>query len=268
MRWLLVLLAACGSSAGGGPGGGGSPDAPGTHGSDDGSTGSTDVFSPSIKNVIIEIDYETGEAPYTGPVIGFGDTFDLTVTNINRLFASKKTLSVPRTLAEMQDVGAISDEALTVTDILALADAHRDQHDTADTKTYYVIFVSGYFADDNGPNTQVLGVEIGTTGVVAMFKDVIKSTEGSAIPNIGRYVEQSTLTHELAHGIGLVDNGVPMVADHKDAPHGAHCNDSHCIMYWANEGTSGAVQFAQQNITGGDTILFDAACLADVDARN
>jgi hypothetical protein len=266
MRRLLVLLAACGSTRSAGPSDSAAADA--SPNSADAPAPAIDVFSPSIANVVIEIDYEHGEAPYTGPVVGFGDTFDLSVNNLNRLFAGKKALAVPRTLAEMQDVGAITDEELTTADILALADAHRDQHDTADTKTYYVIFVSGHYADDNGPNSQVLGVEVGTTGVVAMFKDVIASSTGSVVPNIGRYVEQSTLTHELAHGIGLVDNGVPMVADHRDAPHGAHCTDSHCIMYWASDGLDGALQFATQTIIGGDTILFDAACLADVDARN
>jgi hypothetical protein len=267
MRWLLVLLAACGMSArGAAPSD--SPVADSAPEAADASMPDTDVFSPAIANVIVEIDYEHGEAPYTGPVIALGDTFDLTVNNLNRLFAGKKALAVPRTLAEMQDVGAIEDEELTVADILALANAHRDQHDTADTKTYYVIFVSGHYADENGANSQVLGVEVGTTGVVAMFKDVIASSTGSVVPNIGRYIEQSTLTHELAHGIGLVDNGVPMVADHRDAPHGAHCTDSHCIMYWANDGLNGGLQFAEQNIPGGDTILFDAACLTDVDARN
>src|SRR6188508_3452032 len=102
MRWLLVLLAACGTSArGAGPSDSAvadsAPDAAGA------SVPDTDVFSPAIANVVVEIDYEHGEAPYTGPVIGFGDSFDLTVNNLNRLFAGKKALAVPRTLAEMQD---------------------------------------------------------------------------------------------------------------------------------------------------------------------
>ena len=270
MRHLVIwiALAACGSTAGSPAGGDATGDGAGGSGAHDAAPQGPSVFDPAFTHVSVEIDYEHGEAPYTGTVVGFGDTFDLTVNNINRLFRGHKMLAVPRTLAEMEDVGTIADEELTTTDILALAAAHRQQHDTADTKTYYVIFVSGHYADANGPNTQVLGVEVGTTGVVAIFKDVITASTGSGIPNLGRYVEQTTLTHELAHGIGLVDNGVPMVADHKDAPHGAHCTNSHCIMYWANEGTSGAISFATQNVTGGNTILFDAACLADVDARN
>jgi hypothetical protein len=37
-------------------------------------------------------------------------------------------------------------------------------------------------------------------------------------------------------------------------------------MYWQNEGSSDAAQFAQQQLVTGSSILFDAACLADVDA--
>ena len=101
---------------------------------------------------------------------------------------------------------------------------------------------------------------------VAMFKDVIKSTGSALSPNTAKYVEQSTLVHELAHSIGLVDNGVSMVATHKDATHGAHCNNADCVMYWLNEGASDASDFALRRLLTGDTILFDAACLADVDA--
>jgi hypothetical protein len=37
-------------------------------------------------------------------------------------------------------------------------------------------------------------------------------------------------------------------------------------MYWLNEGAGDAAQFAQQYVLGGDSILFDEQCLADVDA--
>ena len=38
-------------------------------------------------------------------------------------------------------------------------------------------------------------------------------------------------------------------------------------MYYLNEGAADAAMFARQVITTGNKILFDAACLADVDAR-
>ena len=112
----------------------------------------------------------------------------------------------------------------------------------------------------------MLGVSIGDTGVIAMFKDVIRSTSLIAFPNVVRFVEQSTLIHELAHSIGLVDNGVPLTTAHKDAEQGAHCNDDRCVMFFLNEGAADAAEFARQAVVSGDTILFDDQCLADVDA--
>ena len=252
----MLILVGCHSVAGGGA----SDDEPSIDAQ--GGGGAAGVFDARM--VIVEIDYEMGQEPYTGPIVGFGDTFDPTVANIERLFAGKKTLTIPRVLADMQNVGVIADEELTVADLAALAMQHRDQRDASGTKTFYVLFVSGYFTDGNGPNAGVLGVAFGDT--IAMFKDVIRSTNVVALPNIVRYVEQSTLIHELGHSIGLVDNGVTMVAAHKDAAHGAHCNNADCVMYWQNEGASEAAQFARQRLVTGSTILFDAQCLADVDA--
>jgi len=249
--WLLVL-AAC--SDGG--------DTPG----DATPTGNGTVFDSKLTQVSVEIDYESGQEPYTGPIIGFGDTFDLSVANIDRIFAGKKQLTIPRVVGEMEDIETVADEQLTSADILALATMHRDQLDTSSKKTYYLIFVSGNFADESGPLPGVLGVSLGDTGVIAMFKDVIRSTNIPAFPNVVRYVEQSTLIHELGHAIGLVDNGVPLATSHKDAEHGAHCNNDRCVMYYLNEGASDAAMFAQMAVLGNDTILWDEACLADADA--
>ncbi|HUS32100.1 MAG TPA: hypothetical protein VMZ53_26555 [Kofleriaceae bacterium] len=268
MRWVLAvaLLAACHTSAGTGDDDDTTTDARGM-GSGSGSNGGlVNVFDPGITRVIVEIDYETNQQPYTGNIIGFGDTFAPTMTNVDRLFAHKKTLTIPQALANMEDIGTIPDEELTVADLAAIAQAHRQQYDVDGARTYYIVFVSGHYADGNGVNAGVLGVSFGDT--IAMFKDVIRTTASLTSPNSERYVEQSTLIHELAHSIGLVDNGVPMVAGHKDATHGAHCNNDQCVMYWLNEGAADATSFAVNRLITGSTILFDAACLSDVDAKS
>ncbi|HEY5943861.1 MAG TPA: hypothetical protein VIV40_00140 [Kofleriaceae bacterium] len=262
MRWgfALVLALACGchSVARGGDDDDVSIDASGAGSAD------VSVFDPAITNVAIEIDYETGKAPYTGTIIGFGDTFEPTQTNLDRLFAGKKTLTIPSTLGAMEDIGNVADEEITIDDIFALAAQHRVTYDTDTRRGYYVIFLGGYFADATGVKSGVLGISIGNT--IAMFKDVIDSTNVVLAPNVVRYVEQSTLIHELAHSIGLVDNGVHMAAAHKDAAHGAHCDNQDCVMFWQNDGSGDAAQFAQQKLLTGSSILFDANCLADVDA--
>jgi hypothetical protein len=252
---LVVLCAACGGGGGGDDG-------------DDVITGNGTVFAPEVTNVELEVDYETGNAPYTGAILGFGDSWDLTQANLERLFAEGKTLTVPTTLGAMQDIGAVADEEITSDDALALADLHRDLANTADTHTYYVLFVSGHFADGDGVNEGVLGVSIGNTGVIIMFKDVIESTGIPAFPNLEKFVEQSTLVHELGHAVGLVDNGVPLTSAHVDTAHGKHCTNTDCVMYWQNEGAGAMAEFAQQYAISGDAILFADDCLADVDAVN
>lgn len=264
MRWIVVFvyLSACNfGNSSSTPGGDDAPIDARTPG--DGSVKGT-VFDPAITTVTIEIDYEAGEEPFTGNIIGFGDTFDITTTNVDRLFAGKKQLAIPTTLAQMQSIGTVADEELTAAEILALANTHRMKRDSATEKTYYVLFVSGYFTDSVGPKPSILGVSFGDTGVMVMFKDVVRSS--STFPNIQRYVEQSTLVHELGHAIGLVNNGVPLASAHQDATHGAHCTNESCVMYWQNEGASAMAAWATQFVLTKDTILFKPDCLGDVDA--
>lgn len=262
---LSLLLAGCQSAASAGDDEA-FADARGSGSGSSSDPTASNPFDASTTRIVVEIDYETGEEPYTGQAIGWGETFEPALANIDRLFAHKKTLEIPTTLAQMENIGVVNDETLTVQDILNISTAHRSRHDSPGVKTYYVVFVSGYFADDSGPRQSVLGVSIGNSDVIAMFKDVIKSTFSVTAPNAERFVEQATLIHELAHAIGLVDNGIAMVGAHKDAPHGAHCNNPDCVMYWLNEGASDARTYAINRLAGGNALLFDSACLADVDA--
>ena len=99
----------------------------------------------------------------------------------------------------------------------------------------------------------------GTT-VIAMFKDVITASGGTVTQ---KYVEQATLIHEAAHALGLVNNGLPMVATHHDSAHGAHCDNSNCVMYYLNEGTSDLATFVATYILSGSAVMFDDKCLND-----
>ena len=69
---------------------------------------------------------------------------------------------------------------------------------------------------------------------------MIRSTNIVVTPN----VEQSTLIHKLAHSIGLVDNGVPMRAFYTRTAARRALQQSDCVMFWQNEGSSDAVRTA------------------------
>ena len=108
----------------------------------------------------------------------------------------------------------------------------------------------------------MLGVSIGDTGVIAMFKPVIDNNSLSV-----QFIEQTTLIHEFGHAAGLVNNGVDIVIDHHDEDHGAHCNNDDCVMYYLNEGSSGLADFVRQYVTEDNPVVFGEQCIKDIEAE-
>jgi len=260
---VLVTLAACGST----PRAGDGDDAPiDAHAGSNTADAASPWFDPAATKIAVEIDYETNQAPFTGAILGFGDTFDVSAANLARMIGGKKLLELPRTLATMQDIGVLADEEWTIQDILQLAEAHRDRHDTADTRSYYIVFVSGHYVQNGTVMPLILGVSVVGTPIIAMFKDVIRGTGTVLDMNTPRYVEQSTIVHELGHALGMVGGAVPTTSNHEDPAHDGHCTNDKCAMYYLNEGASEATAFATQYLLTKDSILLGPECLADLDA--
>jgi hypothetical protein len=225
------------------------------------------AFSAGVTRLVIEVDYAAGAEPFTGATAG--NPWAITRTNLTRLLKeAPRELVVPDTLDQMESLADVTGETLTGDQILAIAGRHRGQASAGDTASLYVLFVNATFADDSGKRDDVLGVSLGTSGVVAMFKPVITGTDpgGKLGQGVVTYVEQSTLVHELGHALGLVNSGIAMTAPHQDTAHGAHCTNEACTMFWTNEGATGAVAFVKQYLGSNSTILFGAECLADADA--
>jgi predicted Zn-dependent protease len=225
----------------------------------------TVVFGSATESIELEVDYAKGAEPKAGIVPGVGaDAWTLFGTNAKRIFskASPKTLTVPATLGEMEALD-ITGDSFTEDEILSIADAHRSKRSAGSLATFYAVWLPGYFNDGHGPKKDVLGVTIGATGVIAMFKGAIESTSGGGAFQAA-LLEQFTLLHEFGHAVGLVDNGISPASAHRDTSHGAHCTNPACAMYFANEGVAAALNFARQ-ITVGDEILLGPECLEDID---
>jgi predicted Zn-dependent protease len=216
------------------------------------------VFSSEVKEVLVEIDYQIGAEPFTDDVPRFGLLWDLFRANAGALFAgAPRTLLVPTDLSAMQALPAATKHDFSAEDILALAGANRNEASTTSRKCFYVIFLDGTFFDEGKQQPEVIGVSIGSTGVIAVFKPVVSSTSAA------RFVEQSTLIHEFGHAVGLVNNGVALASPHSDSAHHAHCSNPNCVMYYLNEGGKDLAQFVSRMVKTKDSILFDSACLAD-----
>ncbi len=218
------------------------------------------LFGPEVKEVRVEVDYQAGAAPFVRGNRLMEQPWDFFRINAEALFARHpRDIHVPSGLEEMERIDDIAPKTKTFTTeaIMDIAALHRDAYSDGLLASYYVIFLDGHYADENGKRDDVLGVTVGSTGVVAMFKPVIRKVSGS------RFAEQATLIHEFGHAIGLVNFGLPVVGDHHDEANGAHCNNEDCVMYYLNEGRKDLVEFIERFEATGDAVMFGPDCLRD-----
>ncbi len=96
---------------------------------------------------------------------------------------------------------------------------------------------------------------------MVMFKEVVAGSSAAAL--VRKFVEQSTIVHEMGHAFGLVNNGVPMTTSHQDSAHGAHCTNQDCVMYYLNEGAGDLKTFVQNYLISGQTVMYGSECLND-----
>ncbi|MDB5216594.1 MAG: Membrane metalloprotease [Myxococcaceae bacterium] len=244
------------------------PGAAGDAGGDPASTQPpvTTLFSKSITSVTVEIDYAAGAEPYIGTLKDFGDPWALFNANALAIFDGKKTVAFPRTLAKMEKLDDVTAKTFTTADILAIAAAHRTEAQADNAVAFYVVFLPGTFVDDAGTEQKTtLGVSIGNTGVIGLFKPAIATPVVNPTPP-PQLIEQLALIHFLGHAVGFVDNGVP-VGDtnkaHIDTADGHHCTNKQCAMSFAIESAAGAAAYAKSFIRSQEAVLIGQECLSD-----
>jgi hypothetical protein len=226
----------------------------------------TTLFSKSITDVTIEIDYAAGAEPYVGTLKDFGDPWNLFNANALAIFDGKKKVTFPRTLAKMERLDDVTATTFTSKDILDIAAAHRTEQQYTDAVAFYVVFLPGHFVDDAGTEQkETVGVSIENTGVIALFKPAISTpvTNPTAPPQL---IEQLALIHFLGHAVGFVDNGVPVGDSNKahiDTANGHHCTNKQCAMSFAVEGAKGATDYAKTLIRNPEAVLIGQECLSD-----
>ena len=221
-----------------------------------------DQFYSNASNLEILVAYEEDAEPYTE--FNNKQSWDISENNINSLLSGKGiNLTVPKVVGSMQYLGDYDQLDFTTTDLFEIAEDIQKYNNKSSDKGIVVLFLNGYFNKDGERLDRVLGLNINGTAILAMFKPVIESASPSF--TIRTLVEQTTMTHEIAHALGLVDNGVPLTSFHHDEPNGAHCTNKDCVMYWQNGGAN-VVEFVQPYLVGGNIELFGLECLDDIAA--
>jgi hypothetical protein len=206
----------------------------------------------------VKVFYEIGAEPYISDS-HYVKYWTILEQNLTALFTGRPTepqITVPKTLNEMTSMPASGHLKWTTSEVIQLSQKMHPQPD----ESFKIFFLNGRASDGDG----IIGFHINGTKIIAIFKDVIRSTgNNEPMQSVPKYVEQATLVHEMGHALGLVNNGVPMQENHHDSAHGAHCTNRKCVMYWANEGASSLAQFAREVALTGSIVMFGDKCLKD-----
>lgn len=226
------------------------------------------VYFSTTTDFNLEIYYESGAEPYVGQNNQSRNLWSILQDNLEAALQYKSkdvTLNIPTQLNEMTDLGTFNKSNWKAEEIIDLHAKNLNQKPNNSRAVFYIYFLNGYFHDGQSENRNVIGVNLSGTPVVAMFKAVIRATGANPNGWVPRYVEQSTLVHEMGHALGLVNNGIPLSSQHQDKEHGAHTLNEDCVMYWQNEGASGLASFVQKYIVDSNSIMWGPEVLKDVE---
>ena len=117
-------------------------------------------------------------------------------------------------------------------------------------------------------NGNVLGVAWGQRFLAIFAERIAQTCNLVALGDVLCPLAEATIwTHEIGHVIGLVDNGIPMINDHRDPDNSRHDISDESVMYWAYEGV-GVMDVLQARILGNneEVIPWGAECLNDLTA--
>lgn len=200
------------------------------------------------KKLTVELQYITGHAPTAQ-----------SVENL-RAFLSDR-LNKPEGITIVQTaISSPRKSSYTINDIMEIESASRTHRTQGDHLTAYFLFLDGDYAGNPG-NSKVLGVAYGGTSMAIFEKTVKEYSGGIAEPPVTT-LESTVILHEFGHILGLVNNGTPMATAHQDEPHGKHCSNEDCLMYYTAETTD-----IIGNLLGGNVPTLDSRCIEDLRAN-
>lgn len=217
------------------------------------------AFSDSVSSFHVDVYYEPSTSPYVGNLSGGNTTWDITLTSFMDLFSNHpgRTVTVPATLGGMKVIDAQSRQVWQSTDLIALGNKYAKKFEDGDQIRMSVFFLKGKFEG----SATALGAQLTGYPFAFVFKDVVIAAGGDSTTQ--KYVEQSTVVHQLGHAIGLVNHGIPMAANHEDNFHNLHHSGGNCVMGFDVESKNTVVSAISSMISGNQLGMFGNSSLAD-----
>jgi hypothetical protein len=220
-----------------------------------GCTDEPSYFDAGVDTVVVEVDFETGARPAAAE-----GTWRLADLNTRALLGGK-TVVFPGGAGDVDEIPA-GDHVYLRSEILAIAEAHRDQRSDAAQAAIYVVWLDGSYADNGVIRDDIVGIAIEDSGVIGIFAPQLAVTIRLLAPDQAAVAEQIALVHEIGHTLGLVDRGVEMQEDHRRGED--HCDNPACVMFDTGIGAPLGVALSASSDDG--LVLFGQECLADARA--
>lgn len=147
-------------------------------------------------------------------------------------------------------------KTLNINDVMDIEATNRNGYNGGNDIAVCILITDGDFSNNN-----LLGIAFRNTSIALFGKPIYNLSGG--VGQIDRITLESTvLNHELGHLLSLVDMAphiTPMKVNHQDEPHGNHCRNANCLMYYTNETVDVAAQ-----LTSGNIPQLDSDCRTDI----
>jgi predicted Zn-dependent protease len=211
-----------------------------------GSSANDILSDKKYKSITIEIIYMTGFKPT-----------DQAIDNLKQLVTA--TCNKPDGINMVfKEIPAQGKSAYSIEDVKTIEDDHREEFTYRKDLATCFIFLDGP-SNENQGSAMVLGHAYFNTSMVIYEKSLKDNSGGFGEPELYK-LETTVINHEFGHILGLVNLGSAMYNSHQDAEHGAHCDNTSCLMYWEVE--TGNVF---DNLIGNSPIpTFDQNCKRDL----
>lgn len=210
------------------------------------------------RDFYLDFAHETGAEPFSRD-----EDWDFTHTNLNAVFARRSLDTKIHVPWRSRSFAPTGDSTFSLDQILSLAEQHRLHEPTVTEPSVFVMVLNGFLEQNGEISDRVVGVNVNSTSVVAVFRGAIAALNTSEENK--RKIEQATYVHELGHALGLVRKGVPTTSNHHDTDNENHCTNPECVMYYTNEVSGKMEGFIMRKTYNENEVVFDEDCLNDIE---
>ena len=150
-------------------------------------------------------------------------------------------------------IAASNKTILTLAEIVNIEKNNRVIFTSPGSIAIHILITNGYYT-----TTSTFATSYWNTSTCIFGQAISDNSDSPGLVTRTRLVS-TVLQHEVGHLLGLVNQGSPMLQNHKDSDHGAHCNNPVCLMFYGIETDAGSIN--------GPVPTLDTNCMNDLKAN-